>query len=182
VVEYPIVRVNDQIIDRGDYERAEQQLIEEAQHDNATPAELEQRKKDLLRDLIDKQLLLSRGKELDINVDSELIRLLDDTRKQYHFDSMEALEKAVRESGISYEDFKAAKRNDIIINEVERDEVGRNLHLTPRRSRPTTTRTSRNSRSQSPNGSARYLSPRPTALPTSSSRRRRPRPTMPLPS
>jgi len=130
VVEYPIVRVNDQIIDRGDYERAEQQLIEEAQHDNATPAELEQRKKDLLRDLIDKQLLLSRGKELDINVDSELIRLLDDTRKQYHFDSMEALEKAVRESGISYEDFKAAKRNDIIINEVERDEVGRNLHLT----------------------------------------------------
>jgi peptidyl-prolyl cis-trans isomerase SurA len=130
VVEYPIVRVNDGIIDRGDYERAEQQLIEEAQRDHATPAELEQRKKDLLRDLIDKQLLLSRGKELDINADSELIRRLDDIRKQYHFDSMEALEKAIRESGISYEDYKATQRNDIITQEVIRDEVGRNLHLT----------------------------------------------------
>jgi peptidyl-prolyl cis-trans isomerase SurA len=130
VVEYPIVRVNDGIIDRGDYERAEQQLIEEAQRDHATPAELEQRKKDLLRDLIDKQLLLSRGKELDINADSELIRRLDDIRKQYHFDSMEALEKAIRESGISYEDYKATQRNDIITQQVIRDEVGRNLHLT----------------------------------------------------
>lgn len=130
VVEYPIVRVNDGIIDRGDYERAEQQLVEDAQRDHATPAELEQRKKDLLRDMIDKQLLLSRGKELDINADSELIRRLDDIRKQYHFDSMEALEKAIRESGISYEDYKATQRNDIITQEVIRDEVGRNLHLT----------------------------------------------------
>ena len=130
VVEYPIVRVNDGIIDRGDYERAEQQLVQDAQRDHATPAELEQRKKDLLRDMIDKQLLLSRGKELDINADSELIRRLDDIRKQYHFDSMEALEKAIRESGISYEDYKATQRNDIITQQVIRDEVGRNLHLT----------------------------------------------------
>jgi peptidyl-prolyl cis-trans isomerase SurA len=130
VVEYPIVRVNDGIIDRGDYEREEQRLIEDAQRDHATPAEVEQRKKDLLRDMIDKQLVLSRGKELDINVDSELIRQLDETRKQYHFDSMEALEKAVRESGISYEDYKANIRNGIIYQEVIRDEVARNLHMT----------------------------------------------------
>ena len=53
-----IVRVNGQIIDRGEYERAEQQLIDVAQRDNAMPAELEQRKKDLLRDMIDQQLLI----------------------------------------------------------------------------------------------------------------------------
>jgi len=33
---------------------------------------------DLLRDMIDKQLLLSRGKELGINADSEVIRRLDE--------------------------------------------------------------------------------------------------------
>jgi len=130
VVEFPIVRVNDQIIDRSDYERGEQQLMEDAQRDNATPAELEQRKKDLLRDMIDQQLLISRGKELDINADSEIIRRLDDIRKQNHFDTMEDLEKAVRQSGVSYEDFKANIKNSIVTQQVVRDEVGRNLHLT----------------------------------------------------
>ena len=130
VVEYPIARVNDQIIDRSDYERAEQQLMEEAKQHNSSPAEIEEMQKDLLRDMIDKQLLISRGKELDINADSELIRQLDDIRKQNHLDTMEDLEKAVRDSGISFEDWRAARKNDIITQEVVHDEVGRNLHLT----------------------------------------------------
>jgi peptidyl-prolyl cis-trans isomerase SurA len=130
VVEYPIARVNDAIIDSSDYLRAHQQLIEEAQHDNVAPGELEQRQKDLLRDMIDQQLLLSRGKELDINADSEVIRRLDDIRKQNHFDTMEDLEKAVRQSGLSYEDFKSNIKNTIITQEVERDEVARKLALT----------------------------------------------------
>jgi peptidyl-prolyl cis-trans isomerase SurA len=130
VVEYPIVRVNDQIIDRSDYERAEAQLMEDAQHDNLTPAEVEQRKKDLLRDMIDTQLLISRGKELDINVDAEVIRRMDEVRKQNHFDTMEDLEKAIRQSGQSIEDYKAYLKNQIVQQEVVRDEVGRNLHPT----------------------------------------------------
>ncbi len=127
VVEFPIVRVNDQIIDNSDYLRAQQLLTEEAQETNMPPAQLEQRQKDLLRDLIDTQLLLSRGKELDINADAEVVRQLDEIRKKYHFNSMEELEKAVRESGTSYEDFKAKISNDIITEEVERDEVARKL-------------------------------------------------------
>jgi peptidyl-prolyl cis-trans isomerase SurA len=129
VVEYPIVRVNDQIIDNSDYERAQRELAQEAQQSGASPAELQDREKDLLRDMIDQQLLLSRGKELDIHADSEVIRRLDDIRKQYHLDSMEALEKAVRESGISYEDYKSNITNSVITQEVVRDEVGRNLRL-----------------------------------------------------
>jgi peptidyl-prolyl cis-trans isomerase SurA len=132
VVEYPIVRVNDQIIDRSDYEHAEAQLLEDAQRENLTPAELEQQRKDLLRDMIDQQLLLSRGKELEINPDSDVVRQLDDIRKQNHFDTMEDLEKAVRQSGVSYEDFKANIRNKIITSQVVRDEVGRNLHISAR--------------------------------------------------
>ena len=138
VVEYPIVRVNDQIIDNSDYERARQQLIEDAQRANSSPnaadhisqAELEQRQKDLLRDLIDTQLLLSRGKELEVNADAEVIRQLDQIRKEHNLDSMDALDKAVRDSGISPEDFKAQIRNQIITQQVERDEVARNLRLT----------------------------------------------------
>jgi len=94
VVEFPIVRVNDQLIDKSDYERAQDQLLQTAQHENLEADELAERQKNLLRDMIDQQLLLSRGKELDINADTEVIRQLDDIRKKNNLDSMEALEKA----------------------------------------------------------------------------------------
>jgi peptidyl-prolyl cis-trans isomerase SurA len=129
VVEDVIVRVNDQVINRSDVERSQRQLLEEAREENLSAAELAQRQKDMLRDMIDQQLLISRGKELDINPDAEVVRQLDAIRKQHNLDSMEALEKAVRETGISYEDFKANIRNGILQQQVVRDEVGRNLRL-----------------------------------------------------
>jgi peptidyl-prolyl cis-trans isomerase SurA len=130
VVEYSIVRVNDQIIDNSDYMRAAEELKAEAQQTNMSAEELAERQKDLLRDLIDQQLLLSRGKELDITADTEVVRLLDDIRKQNKFDTMEELEKAVRQSGISYEDFKASKKNQLISQMVVSKEVGQTLRLT----------------------------------------------------
>lgn len=130
VVEDVVVRVNDQIISRSDVERAEQELARELQQSNATPAEAEQRQKDLLRDMIDQQLLLSKGKELGLNADAEVIRRLDMIRKQNHLDSMEALEKAVAAQSISFEDFKANIRNSIITQQVVRDEVGRRIQMT----------------------------------------------------
>jgi peptidyl-prolyl cis-trans isomerase SurA len=132
VVEDVIVRVNDQIINRSDVERAQQQLLEDARRANATPTEITEREKDMLRDMIDQQLLISRGKELDINPDAEVIRQLDAIRKQNNLDSMEALEKAVRETGLSYEDWKANIRNTIVTQQVVRDEVGRTLRLSPK--------------------------------------------------
>ncbi len=130
VVEDVIAQVNDQIITRSDLERAEQQLQQDAQQANASAADLADRQKTLLRDLIDQQLLLSRGKELGLNPDAEVIRRLDEIRKQNKLDSMEDLEKAVRSQGISYEDFKANIRNNLITQQVVRDEVGRRLQLT----------------------------------------------------
>jgi peptidyl-prolyl cis-trans isomerase SurA len=130
VVEDVVARVNDQIISRSDVERGEQELARELQQSNATPAEAEQRQKDLLRDMIDQQLLLSKGKELGLNADAEVIRRLDLIRKQNHLDSMEALEKAAASQGVSFEDFKANIRNSIITQQVVRDEVGRRIQMT----------------------------------------------------
>jgi len=130
VVEYPIARVNDQIIDNSDYQRAREELLQEAEQDKLSEADLELREKDLLRDMIDRQLLLSRGKELEINADAEVIRRLDEIRKEHNLDSMDALDKAVRDSGMSVEDFKEKIKEDVITQEVVRDEVARNLRLT----------------------------------------------------
>jgi peptidyl-prolyl cis-trans isomerase SurA len=131
VVEDVIVHVNDLIITRSDVERAELALAQENQQSGATPAEEAERQKNLLRDMIDKQLLLSRGKELGINADAEVIRRLDEIRKQNKLDTLEDLEKAARQQGVSYEDFKAGIRDNVITQMVVRDEVGRRLQLSP---------------------------------------------------
>jgi peptidyl-prolyl cis-trans isomerase SurA len=129
VVEDIIVHVNDLVISRSDVERAEQALAEENRQTNATAAEIAERQKNLLRDMIDKQLLLSRGKELGINADAEVIRRLDEIRKQNKLATMEDLEAAARQQGVSFEDFKAGIRDSVIQQQVVRDEVGRRLQM-----------------------------------------------------
>ena len=130
VVEDVVVRVNDQIISQSDVLRSQQQLDQELKQTNASPQEAAERQKNMLRDMIDQQLLLSKGKELGINADAEVVRRLDEIRKQNHFDTMEDLEKAARSQNVSFEDFKANIRNGVITQQVVRDEVGRRLQMT----------------------------------------------------
>ena len=131
VVEDIVARVNDQIITQSDYDRAAEQLDQESKQQAIPPRELQEKQANLLRDLIDQQLLLSKGKELGITGETELIKSLDNLRKQYHLDSLEDLEKAAQQQGISYEDFKANIRNGIITQQVVRDEVGRHVNMSP---------------------------------------------------
>ena len=130
VVEESVAQVNDQIINTSDYNRAATQLEQEGRQQGWSEQDLEDHKRDLLRDLIDQQLLLSRGKDLDITGETELVRRLDEIRKQNHLDTMEDLEKAASSQGVSYEDFKQNIRNSIITQQVIRDEVGRRIQLT----------------------------------------------------
>ena len=130
VVEDVVARVNDQIINTSDYDRAAAQLEQEGHQQGWTDQELADHKRDLLRDQIDQQLLLSKGKDLGITGETELVHRLDDIRKQNHLDSMEDLEKAASQQGVSYEDFKQNIRNGIITQQVIRDEVGRHLQMT----------------------------------------------------
>ena len=81
VVEDIVARVNDQIITSSDYDRSAQQLAAEARQQSVPAHELEQKKADLLRDLIDQQLLLSKGKELGITGETELVKSLDSRRE-----------------------------------------------------------------------------------------------------
>ena len=131
-VEDIIARVDDQIISRSDYDRAMAEVDQEArQHGATSMQEISEAHKDLLRNLIDQQLWLSKAKELGINGDTELVKKLDEIRKQYQLDTIEDLEKAAKEQGVSFEDFKANIRNGIITQEVMRQEVGSRIQFTP---------------------------------------------------
>jgi peptidyl-prolyl cis-trans isomerase SurA len=129
-VEEIIARVNDQIITSSDYDRAMKELDNEERQRGATMQEISAAHNDLLRNLIDQQLWLSKGKELGITGETELVNRMNEIRKQYHMETLEDLEKAAREQGISFEDFKANIRNQIITQAVMRQEVGQKVQFT----------------------------------------------------
>src|SRR5581483_5021056 len=106
-------------------------LRKEAQQQDPVNAEkvIADRDKDVLRDLIDQQLLLEKGKDLGITADTDLIKKLDQMRKDMNLDSMEDLEKAAQAQGVSFEDFKQNMRNQIITQQVIGREVGSRLNI-----------------------------------------------------
>ncbi len=131
VVEEIIARVNNQIITRSEFARSKDQLRDEIKTQDANNADklYTDREKDVLRDLIDQQLLLDKGKDLGITADTDLIKQLDQMRKDMKLDSMEALEKEAEKQGVSWEDFKQTQRNQIITRKVIGEEVGGHLAI-----------------------------------------------------
>jgi len=131
VVEEIIARVNDQIITRSEFARSKDQLRDEAKQQSPSDPDkiYNEREKDVLRDLIDQQLLLEKGKDAGITGDTDLIKRLDQMRKDMKLESMEALEKAATAQGISYEDFKQNMKNQIITQKVIGEEVGSHLAI-----------------------------------------------------
>jgi peptidyl-prolyl cis-trans isomerase SurA len=132
VVEEIIVRVNNQIITRSEFQRSKAQLEDEAKQQDPNNADrlYAEREKDVLRDLIDQQLLLQKGKDLDITGDTDLIKQLDQMRKEMKLDSLEDLEREAAKQGIPWEDYKQNMRNKIITQKVIGQEVGSHLSLT----------------------------------------------------
>lgn len=76
VVEEIIARVNNQIVTRTEYIRSRDQLKQEIQQQEPSSADriFAEKQRDVLRDLIDQQLLLEKGKDLGITGDTELVK------------------------------------------------------------------------------------------------------------
>jgi peptidyl-prolyl cis-trans isomerase SurA len=131
VIEEIVARVNNEIISRTEYIRNRDQVKQDIQQQNPANADREfsEKEKDVLRDLIDQQLLLQKGKDLGITGDTELVKRLDEMRKQMNLGTMEELEKAAEAQGASYEDFKQNMRNQIITQKVIGQEVGQKLSM-----------------------------------------------------
>jgi peptidyl-prolyl cis-trans isomerase SurA len=131
IIEEIIARVNNEIITRSEYVRSRDQLKQEVQQQEPANADrvFAEKQRDVLRDLIDQQLLLQKGKDLGITGDTELIKKLDEMRKEMHLETMEDLEKAAQAQGASYEEFKQNMRNQIITQRVIGQEVGQKLSM-----------------------------------------------------
>jgi peptidyl-prolyl cis-trans isomerase SurA len=135
-VEEIIARVNNEIITRSEYEKAKKSAEEDVKQEcgsKCTPdqfrTEVDERQKNVLRDLIDQSLLVQRGKDMGVSVEPEVIKKLDQVRIQNNLGSMEDLEKAVSGQGVNWEDFKNNIRNGILTQRVISSEVGSHLNI-----------------------------------------------------
>jgi peptidyl-prolyl cis-trans isomerase SurA len=133
-VEEIIARVNNEIITKSEFEKARVSAEDDARQEcqnKCTPdqlkADIEDRKKNTLRDLIDQSLLVQRGKDMGINVEPEVIKRLDQIRIDNKLPDMDALESAVSKQGTNWEDFKNNIRNGILTQRVIGQEVGSHI-------------------------------------------------------
>jgi parvulin-like peptidyl-prolyl isomerase len=93
--------------------------------------ELQSREKDILRDRIDELLLTQKGKELNINVDSEASKYMAQLQRQSAIVDTDKFHDYIRQqSGMSYEDFISQAKDSMLTREVIGQEVGRHIAIT----------------------------------------------------
>jgi peptidyl-prolyl cis-trans isomerase SurA len=132
IVDEIIARVNDQIITRAQFQRAKDSRIQELkqQFPNDWQTRWTASEKDVLREMIDEQLLLEKGKELSITGETETVKQLDKMRQEMGLPTMQALEDEAKKQGISFEDYKESIRTRVVTQQVIGQEVGSKIHIT----------------------------------------------------
>lgn len=135
VVEEIVARVNNAIITRADLRRSEDQIEQEVKdaNDPNPQQEIQQRQKDQLRDLINQQLLIQKGQDLGLSVETDVIKRLDEIRKQIGAKDMEELQQSAEKQGVNWEDFRNNLKNQMMSQRVIQQEVGSKIgqQITP---------------------------------------------------
>jgi len=128
VIEEIICKVNSDIITRSQLDRdrkeAEGEFRREGLTGNALREALNNVTKDMLARRIDDLLLIAKGKELDLKVDSDLAKQLAGIQRQSQIADPQAFQEFVHEKmGMPFEDYKAELKNQILKNRVIRQEI-----------------------------------------------------------
>jgi peptidyl-prolyl cis-trans isomerase SurA len=136
VVDDIVAHVNNEIISLSDYQKAQDQTRKETQQEcnctgPALQAAVDAAEKNVLRGMIDQQLLIERAKDMNIDVTADVVSRLNDIRKQNNLGTLDDLQKAVEQSGESWDDFKQSITNNALTQEVIRQEVGQRVDMGP---------------------------------------------------
>ena len=136
ILEEIIVKVNDGIILRSEYERTLDQNRRELLADaSLTDAEREEqlgtREKTVLRDMIDQRLLVQKGEELGISVDAQVLRQRDEIMRRNAIDTTDDFDAWVLErTGEPAEDLMDRMRENFLSQAVLGQEVSRRVIVT----------------------------------------------------
>ncbi len=135
VVEEIVAKVNGDIITRSELERNRQMLAEELRQQPGMNGQklneaVQEREKDVLKDQIDQLLLVQKGKELGINVDTDVAKQLNEIQVEQKISDPDKFQAWIREkSGQSYEDFRQQMKNNFLTRRVVWQEVGSRVSI-----------------------------------------------------
>lgn len=129
LVEEIVAKVNGDIVTRGDLDHNRIEMLTALQQQGLTGQALQKefssRSNDILRERIDQLLLIQKGKDLNINVDSEFSKYMAELQKQANIADPEKFQEYVhQQTNVPFEDWKNDTKNSMLQQRVIRQEVG----------------------------------------------------------
>jgi peptidyl-prolyl cis-trans isomerase SurA len=134
IVDQIVAKVNGDIVSQDEIHRLSKELGQELKAQGASgpqfQKEYEEKSRNVLRDRIDELLLIQKGKELNINVDSDVSKYMANLQRQSGITDPDKFHDYVRQqSGMSYEDFLSETKNQFLTRQVIGEEVGRHINI-----------------------------------------------------
>ncbi len=131
VVDEVIAQVNDDVITLSMLKRESKERIEALKQsgmpEQQAIEEVTKRQAELIATLVNEQILLQKGKELELSTDveAEVNRRMLQVAKEQGITTIEKLDQAMRESGVDPATTKQALRTEIMKQAVVQQEVDR---------------------------------------------------------
>ena len=134
VVEEIVCKVNGDIITRNDLDHDRKQLEQQLRQQNLAGARLQDalnsKMADLLRDRVDRLLMVQKGKEMDLKVDSDLNKKMAELQRRSGLAEPQKFQDWVKEqSGEAYEDYRGDMKNQLLMDGVIQEEIIRKLQF-----------------------------------------------------
>ncbi len=134
VMEEIVCKVNGDIITRSELEKDRKQAESELRAQGLTGQRLTEAvnnaTRHLLRERIDRLLLVQKGKELDLKVDAEVTKQIAEIQRRSGISDPDKFQQFVREqTGQPYEDYRAEMKNGLLTQRVIRQEVSSKIQF-----------------------------------------------------
>src|SRR2546421_9749888 len=129
VVDEVIAQVNDGVVTLSQLKREMKERVETLKQNGMTEqqanSEVEKHKPELIATLVNEQLLLQRGKELDLTerVEAEVNKRMLEVAKENKIPSIEKLDEAMRQSGVDPASTRQTMRTEMMKQAVLESEV-----------------------------------------------------------
>jgi peptidyl-prolyl cis-trans isomerase SurA len=129
-----VCKVNGEIITRTELERDHKDLEAYLRDQGLRGEKLDEQMNkilpDLLKERIDKLLLVQKAKEMDLKVDTEINKQIADLQRGSKIADPDKFQAYVREkTGMSYEDYRGELKNQMLRDRVLGEEVGRKIQF-----------------------------------------------------
>lgn len=134
VVEEIVCKVNGDIITHNDLDHDRKQLEQQLRQQNLAGARLQEvlntKMSDLLRDRIDRLLMVQKGKEMDLKIDSDLNKRMAELQRRSGIADPQKFQEWVKEqSGEAYEDYRGDMKNQLLMDSVIQEEIIRKIQF-----------------------------------------------------